>query len=87
MVSPSHHPRVPPRHFGAFEARHMEVTRHVVKFSEASGEMTVTVSHQDKVRLAAFHRLVLSVKTYGDTPLVSTNMAGQWRILEVNGGS
>ena len=26
-----------------------EVTRHVVKFSEATGEMTVTVSHQDKV--------------------------------------
>lgn len=28
-----------------------EVTRHVVKFSEATGEMTVTVSHQDKVLL------------------------------------
>ena len=29
--------------------RPAEVTRHLVKFSEATGEMTVTVSHQDKV--------------------------------------
>jgi len=41
-----------------------EVTRHLLKFSEATGEMTVTVSHQDKVR-TELHR-----KVHSGPPLV-----------------